>query len=99
MKPTPAEPSNDPKRRTQSQSELALDALRAGKNKRVRKLLARMHPAKAAALLESLDAEQRLALWQQIAKKGTDLFLSATAGNSIKSIFPLSHALPATARC
>ena len=66
MKSTPAEPSNDPKRRTQSQSELALDALRAGKNKRVRKLLARMHPAKAAALLESLDAEQRLALWQQI---------------------------------
>jgi magnesium transporter len=66
MKPTPAEPSNDPKRRTLSQSELALDALRAGKNKRVRKLLARMHPAKAAALLESLDAEQRLALWQQI---------------------------------
>lgn len=66
MKSTPSEPSNDPKRRTQSQSELALDALRSGKNKRVRKLLARMHPAKAAALLESLDSEQRLALWQQI---------------------------------
>jgi magnesium transporter len=66
MKSTPSEPSTDPKRWTQSQSELALDALRSGKNKRVRKLLARMHPAKAAALLESLDAEQRLALWQQI---------------------------------
>lgn len=66
MKSTPSEPSNDPKRRTQSQSELALDALLSGKNKRVRKLLARMHPAKAAALLESLHAEQRLALWQQI---------------------------------
>jgi magnesium transporter len=66
MKSTPSEPSNDPTRRTQSQSELALDALLSGKNKRVRKLLARMHPAKAAALLESLHAEQRLALWQQI---------------------------------
>lgn len=49
-----------------SDSEQIIQALDAGKNKRVRKLLGRMHPAKIAALLEMLEAEQRLALWQQI---------------------------------
>ncbi|NQD91139.1 magnesium transporter [Pseudomonas sp. CrR25] len=49
-----------------SDSEQIIQALEAGKNKRVRKLLNRLHPAKLAALLETLEAEQRLALWQQI---------------------------------
>jgi magnesium transporter len=43
-----------------------VQALGEGRNKRVRKQLARMHPAKTAALLESLAAEQRTALWQQV---------------------------------
>ena len=47
-------------------SEQIVHALADGRNKRVRKLLHRMHPAKIAALLESLDAEQRRALWQQV---------------------------------
>jgi magnesium transporter len=64
MKPTPATPNNPSHSRTESQA--ITQALGAGKNKRVRKLLARMHPGKIAALLELLDAEQRLSLWQQI---------------------------------
>ncbi|MEX6502875.1 magnesium transporter [Pseudomonas zhanjiangensis] len=47
-------------------SEQIIQALDSGKNKRARKLLRRMHPAKIAAMLEMLEAEQRLALWQQI---------------------------------
>ncbi|WP_369958598.1 magnesium transporter [Pseudomonas benzenivorans] len=64
--------STDPEARhvkdaaSRSDSEQIIQALDAGKNKRVRKLLGRMHPAKVAAMLELLEAEQRLALWQQI---------------------------------
>ena len=47
-------------------SEQVVKALADGRNKRVRKLLQRLHPAKIAALLERLEPEQRLALWQQI---------------------------------
>ncbi|MEO8060098.1 MAG: magnesium transporter [Burkholderiales bacterium] len=47
-------------------SEHIVQALAAGRNKRVRKLMQRMHPAKVAALLERLAPEQRLMLWQQI---------------------------------
>ena len=50
---------------SRSDSEQIIQALEAGKNKRVRKLLGRMHPAKVAAMLELLEAEQRLALCQQ----------------------------------
>ncbi len=66
MKPTDADtrPSQDAANR--SASDQIIQALAAGKNKRVRKLLARMHPAKVAALLELLQGEQRQALWQQI---------------------------------
>lgn len=46
--------------------EQVTEALAAGRNKRARKLLQRMHPAKIAALFESLPAEPRRALWQQI---------------------------------
>lgn len=47
-------------------SEHIVQALDQGRNKRVRKLMQRMHPAKVAALLERLTPEQRGALWQQI---------------------------------
>ena len=66
MKSATTEPSESQKPRRLTRSQLILEALEAGKNKRVRKLLARMHPAKSAALLESLDSRQRMALWQQI---------------------------------
>jgi magnesium transporter len=46
--------------------EQVVQALAEGRNKRVRKFIARMHPAKTAALLEMLDADQRAALWQQV---------------------------------
>ncbi|MFP6851182.1 MAG: magnesium transporter [Pseudomonas sp.] len=51
---------------SRTETSAIIQALANGKNKRVRKLLARMHPGKVAALLELLDAEQRLTLWQQI---------------------------------
>lgn len=47
-------------------SEHIVQALADGRNKRVRKLLQRMHPAKIAALLESLAPMERAALWQQV---------------------------------
>ena len=47
-------------------SEQIVKALGEGRNKRVRKLLQRLHPAKTAALLEHLSPRQRLVLWQQI---------------------------------
>lgn len=47
-------------------TEQFTQALREGKNKRVRKLLVRLHPAKVAALLEMLAPKQRAALWQQV---------------------------------
>lgn len=47
-------------------SELIIEALEEGRNKRVRKLLARLHPAKIAALIERLDDVRRDALWQQV---------------------------------
>lgn len=49
-----------------SLSDQIVKALAEGRNKRVRKLVPRMHPAKIAALLERLSPAQRLALWQQI---------------------------------
>lgn len=47
-------------------SERIVQALRERRYKRVRKLLARMHPAKIAALVEALGREERDALWQQV---------------------------------
>ncbi|MCB1899000.1 MAG: magnesium transporter [Rhodocyclaceae bacterium] len=43
-----------------------IEALDSGKYKRVRKRLRSMHPAKIAGLIEAIDAEQRLAVWQQV---------------------------------
>jgi magnesium transporter len=62
-KPSP-DPYDEPHSRTEG--DPILQALKAGKNKRVRKLLGRMHPAKIAAMLEMLDTRQRQSLWQQI---------------------------------
>lgn len=47
-------------------SERIIEALDLGRNKRVRKLLAGLHPAKIAALIERLDDDRRDALWQQV---------------------------------
>jgi magnesium transporter len=63
MTPTPPP---DISARPLTDSELIVHALLEGKNKRVRKLLPRLHPAKVAALLERLEGAQRMALWQQI---------------------------------
>jgi magnesium transporter len=52
--------------RSRTDSEQIIQAIQTGKNKRARKLLSRMHPAKISAMLELLDVEQRMALWQQI---------------------------------
>jgi len=51
---------------TVTDSERIVQALRDRRYKRVRKLLARMHPAKIAALVEALGRGERDALWQQI---------------------------------
>lgn len=66
MNSSKPDPSLNDESHTRTESAHIVQALNAGKNKRVRKLLSRMHPAKIAALLEMLDAEQRMALWQQI---------------------------------
>ncbi|SFQ00887.1 magnesium transporter [Pseudomonas borbori] len=66
MNSSKPDPSLNAESHTRTESAHIVQALSDGKNKRVRKLLGRMHPAKTAALLEMLDAEQRMALWQQI---------------------------------
>ena len=52
--------------RAVTDSERIIEALDTGRNKRVRKLMAGLHPAKIAALIERLDDERRDALWQQV---------------------------------
>lgn len=66
MRPTPADPNQNNDFRAPTESEAIVEALADNRNKRVRKLIGRMHPAKLAALLERLDGEQRSALWQQV---------------------------------
>lgn len=66
MNSSKPDPSLNDESHTRTESAHIVQALSAGKNKRVRKLLSRMHPAKIAAMLEMLEAEQRMALWQQI---------------------------------
>jgi magnesium transporter len=55
-----------PASRAVTDSERIIEALDQGRNKRVRKLMAGLHPAKIAALIERLDDEHRDALWQQV---------------------------------
>ena len=66
MNPINSDTSNPDEALPVTDIEQITQALREGKNKRVRKLLARMHPAKAAALMEMLDPQQRVSLWQQV---------------------------------
>jgi magnesium transporter len=66
MKSTEPDARHSKDTSTRSDSEQIIQALESGKNKRVRKLLGRMHPAKVAAMLELLEDEPRMALWQQI---------------------------------
>ncbi|MEO5733892.1 MAG: magnesium transporter [Rubrivivax sp.] len=58
--------SADPARGAVTDSEHIIQALDEGRNKRVRKLMARLHPAKVAALVERLDEARGHALWQQV---------------------------------
>jgi magnesium transporter len=55
-----------PASRAVTDSERIIEALDQGHNKRVRKLMAGLHPAKIAALIERLDDKHRDALWQQV---------------------------------
>jgi magnesium transporter len=66
MNPVQPDPTQIAASRARTASEQIVQALADGKNKRVRKLLDAMHPAKIAALLEMLGPEQRAALWQQV---------------------------------
>lgn len=66
VEPDAPKDPQEPHAHARTESEFVTDALALGKNKRVRKLLGRMHPAKIAALLEQLDVGQRTALWQQV---------------------------------
>ncbi|MEO7853833.1 MAG: magnesium transporter [Rubrivivax sp.] len=59
----------DASRGAVTDSEHIIQALAEGRNKRVRKLMARLHPAKVAALFERLDDKRRDALWQQVDAK------------------------------
>ena len=61
-----SEPNQTGAVRLQTDIEQIVQALAEGRNKRVRKFLSRMHPAKTAAMLEMLSADQRAALWQQV---------------------------------
>lgn len=66
MKSTEPDARNTEEAPSRTDSEQIIQAISAGKNKRARKLLSHMHPAKIAAMLELLEAEPRMALWQQI---------------------------------
>ncbi len=66
---TPPPTPTDASRAAVTDSEHIIQALAEGRNKRVRKLMARLHPAKVAALIERLDGERRDALWQQVDAK------------------------------
>jgi magnesium transporter len=58
--------SEIPTHEAQTQLGLLRTALGKGKDKRVRRILKSMHPAKIASLLEALSGEERLATWQQV---------------------------------
>lgn len=61
-----SEHNDHPASRAVTDSERIIEALDAGRNKRVRKLMSGLHPAKIAALIERLDDQHRDALWQQV---------------------------------
>ncbi len=83
-------------------SEQVIQALIDGKNKRVRKLLGRLHPAKIAGLLERLAPELRLALWQQVSSESESRILghlnldlaNQLRGESAEGATPAASAQP-----
>lgn len=77
--------------RPRSDSEQIVQALADGRNKRVRKLLHRMHPAKVAALLERLGTEQRRALWQQVDAASEHRILAHLSGELHRELGGESH--------
>ncbi|MFO8153231.1 magnesium transporter [Thioalkalivibrio sp.] len=59
-----------------TQIDALRDALDRRKRKRVRRILRTMHPAKVASVLETLTADQRIAVWQQIDERVEQKVLS-----------------------
>ena len=59
--------------------EQVRQALDKGKRKRLRKMLRKMHPAKVASLLESLDPTDRVAAWQQVDDEAEHAVLAHTS--------------------
>ncbi len=52
------------------------EALAKHRDKRARRLIKAMHPAKLASLLETLTPEQRIAAWHQVdARSGVEGFV------------------------
>lgn len=78
--------------RAVTDSEHIIEALAEGKNKRVRKLLARLHPAKIAALIERLDEERRTALWQQVGSELEERILPHLRAEPRKQLRELDQA-------
>ncbi|MEZ5702051.1 MAG: hypothetical protein R3E42_08905 [Burkholderiaceae bacterium] len=62
-------------------SELIIEALAEGRNKRVRKLLARLPSSEDRGTIERLDEERRTALWQQV-DAGLEERILPTCGRS-----------------
>ncbi|SDR71437.1 magnesium transporter [Halopseudomonas xinjiangensis] len=50
----------------QTELDTIVEALEEGKRKKLRKLLRGMHPGKIASLLEALDVERRVVVWQHL---------------------------------
>ena len=53
----------------QTELDTVVEALDEGKRKKLRRLLRGMHPGKVASLLEALDAERRVLVWQHLGEE------------------------------
>jgi magnesium transporter len=69
-----------------TQIELVRQALDKGKRKRLQRMLRTMHPAKVASLIESLEPEQRVAVWQQIDER-TEQAVLAHLSEELRALF------------
>jgi len=65
MSETQDQPNNKPDP-VQTEVDTVRAALAQNRNKRARRLIKTMHPAKLASLLETLTPEQRVAAWHQV---------------------------------
>ncbi|MCF8017713.1 MAG: magnesium transporter [Chromatiaceae bacterium] len=63
---TLADAAGESKPAVQTQLRLVLEALEAGKLKRIARLFRKLHPARIAGLLESLPAAQRVVAWDMV---------------------------------